>query len=147
MQRFPFQNEQTFIATETVDRQLSSSFKREIPFSLELQHQRTQERTMSLARHQCDQTEQNYVAEAFNWEQRVRGENDAAREWNKNWGSLFAPNQPTSYKDRIQDLKRKMTEEKLPVQSNYQMSYTKTNPYRKYGQKDHRRKRCDLGDE
>ena len=91
-------------------------------------------------RHQCDETEHNYVAEAFNWEQRVKGENDAAREWSKNWGSLFAPDEPTSYKERISDLKRKMTEEKLPVQSNYQMSYTKANPYRKFGEKDHRRK-------
>ena len=100
-----------------------------------------------IGRHQCDQTEYNYVAEAFNWEQRVKGENDAAREWNKNWGSLFAPNQPSTYKERIYDLKRKMTEEKLPIQSNYQMSYTKANPYRKFGEKDHRRKRCDMGDD
>lgn len=100
-----------------------------------------------IGRHQCDQTEHNYVAEAFNWEQRVKTENDHAREWNKNWGSLFAPDEPTSYKERICDLKRKMTEEKLPVQSNYQMSFTMVKPYRKFGEKDHRRKRCDMDDD
>jgi hypothetical protein len=101
-----------------------------------------------IARHQCDQTEYNYVAEAFNWEQRVKGENDAAREWSQNWGCLFAPDQPTSYKERIENLKRKTTKEKLPVQSNYQMSYTKAKPYRKFGEKDHRRrKRGDMDDE
>lgn len=92
-----------------------------------------------IARHQCEQTEYNYVAEAFNWEQRVKGENDAARAWTTNWGLLFS-NQPTSYKYRIEELKRKMTMEKLPVQTNYQMSYTKVNPYREIGNKDHRRK-------
>lgn len=96
-----------------------------------------------ITRHQCDQTEYNFVAEAFNWEQRVKSENDVAREWNKNWGDLFAPNQPSSYKERIEDLKRKITKEKLPVQSNYQMSYTKVNPYQKFGEKDHRRKSMD----
>ena len=98
-------------------------------------------------RHQCDQTDHNYVAEAFYWEQIVEGENDAAREWSKNWGSLFARDEPTSHKERISDLKRKMTKEKLPVQSNYQMSYTKAKAYRKFGEKDHRRKRCDMEDD
>ena len=92
-----------------------------------------------IARHQCEQTEYNYVAEAFNWEQRVKGENEAARAWTSNWGNLFAPNQPKSYGERIEDLKRKMTMEKLPLQSNYQMSYNKVEPYGEYG-KDHRRK-------
>jgi len=78
----------------------------------------------------------------------VKGENDAAREWSQNWGACFAPDQPTSYKERIENLKRKMTKEKLPVQSNYQMSYTKANPYREFGEKDHRRrKRGDMDDE
>ena len=66
-------------------------------------------------RHQCDQTDHSYVAEAFYWEQRVEGENDAAREWSKNWGSLFARDEPTSHKERISDLKLKMTEEKTKM--------------------------------
>ena len=97
-----------------------------------------------IARHQCEQSEYNYVAEAFNWEQRVKGEVNAAREWTSNWGvTLFAPNQPTSYRERIDHLKQKMTMEKLPVQSNYQMSYSnnKADPCLcTYGSKDHRRK-------
>ena len=96
-----------------------------------------------IARHQCEQSEYNYVAEAFNWEQRVKGEVNAAREWTSNWGTLFAPDQPTSYRERIDRLKQKMTMEKLPVQSNYQMSYSnnKSDPCLcTYGSKDHRRK-------
>ena len=96
-----------------------------------------------IARHQCEQSEYNYVAEAFNWEQRVKGEVNAAREWTSNWGTLFAPNQPTSYRERIDRLKQKMTMEKLPVQSNYQMSYSNNKADTclcTYGSKDHRRK-------
>ena len=94
-----------------------------------------------IARHQCEQSEYNYVAEAFNWEQRVKGEVNAAREWTSNWGTLLVNgNQPTSYRERIDRLKQKMTMEKLPVQSNYQMSYSNNKALFTYGSKDHRRK-------
>ena len=45
-------------------------------------------------RHQCEETEHNFVADAFNWEQRVKGEVAAARAWSGNWGEVFAPDSP-----------------------------------------------------
>ena len=90
----------------------------------------------------CDQTEHNFVADAFNWEQRVRGELQAARAWSPNWGSVYAPNAPKDYSEKIAKLKEKM--EKLPVQammSNSQMSYTEVRPYKEYG-KSYGRKNC-----
>ena len=77
-----------------------------------------------MSRHQSDRTELNYVAEAFNWEQRVKGENDAARQWASNWASVFAPDTPKTYSEKIEHLKREIA--KLPVcamMSNSQMSY------------------------
>ena len=74
-------------------------------------------------RHQCDETEHNFVADAFNWEQRVKGELTAARTWTSNWGSVFAPNSPKSYSEKIAKLENRMKE--LPVQalmSNIQIS-------------------------
>jgi len=87
------------------------------------------------ARHQCDEVEHNFVADGHNWEQRVRGEIQAARAWVRplrhsasflcqfslqsikagNWGEVFAPDSPKTYKEKIDRLKKQM--EKLPVQS------------------------------
>ena len=93
-----------------------------------------------MSRHQCDQTEVNYVAEAFNWEQRVKGENDAARQWASNWSSVFAPNAPKSYAEKTDQLQREIA--KLPVcamMSNSQMSYVGGKAYKELG-KNYRRK-------
>ena len=92
------------------------------------------------SRHQCDQTEINYVAEAFNWEQRVKGENDAARQWASNWSSVFAPEMPKTRAEKIEYLEREMA--KLPVcamMSNSQMSYVGGKGYKESG-KSYRRK-------
>jgi hypothetical protein len=93
------------------------------------------------SRHQCDRTEINYVAEAFNWEQRVKGENDAARHWSSNWSSVFAPNAPKSYSEKIEHLQKEMS--KLPVcamMSNSQMSYVGGRGYEEFLTKSHARK-------
>ncbi len=93
------------------------------------------------SRHQCDRTEINYVAEAFNWEQRVKGENDAARQWSSNWSSVFAPNAPKSYSEKIEHLQKEMS--KLPVcamMSNSQMSYVGGRGYEEFLTKSHARK-------
>ncbi|KAL7486654.1 hypothetical protein ACHAW6_013086, partial [Cyclotella cf. meneghiniana] len=92
-------------------------------------------------RHQCEQTEINYVAEAFNWEQRIKGENDAARQWPSNWSSVFAPDMPKTNSEKIERLTREMS--KLPVcamMSNSQMSYVGRRGYKELG-RDYRRKR------
>ena len=98
-------------------------------------------------RHQCDRTEHNYVAEAFNWEQRIKGENEAARAWTKNWGEIYAPNSPKTHMEKIHRLQQEM--KKLPVQammSNSQLSYTPVVPYQEFG-KDYKRKSSTLCDE
>eukprot|EP00804_Cyclotella_cryptica_P017275 CCRYP_016824-RA/>CCRYP_016824-RA protein AED:0.01 eAED:0.01 QI:0/-1/0/1/-1/1/1/0/101 len=92
------------------------------------------------SRHQCEQTEINYVAEAFNWEQRIKGENDAARQWASNWSSVFAPDMPKTHSEKIALLTREMA--KLPVcamMSNSQMSYVGRRGYKEMG-RDYRRK-------
>jgi hypothetical protein len=80
------------------------------------------------ARHQCEQTEHNYVTEAFNWESRVKTEDDT------NWGEVFAPNALQIFNAKIQRLHKEI--EKLPIQammSNSQISYTPVQPYESFG--------------
>ena len=99
-------------------------------------------------RHQCDETEHNFVADAFNWEQRVKGELTAARTWTSNWGSVFAPNSQKSYSEKIAKLENRMKE--LPVQalmSNNQISYTNVVPYDDFGGKNYKRKSNTLFDD
>jgi|Transcript_1428 hypothetical protein len=93
------------------------------------------------ARHQCEQTEHNYVAEAFNWESRVKTEDEASRTWVRNWGEIFAPNAPQTFNEKIQRLRQEI--EKLPIQammSNSQISYTPVQPYESFGAADYKRK-------
>lgn len=102
---------------------------------------------MSTNRHQCEKTEHNYVADAFNWEQRAKSELAISRAWSKNWGSVFAPNEPKTNPEKIAQLKEKM--EKLPIQamiSNSQLSFTPVKPY-KEDSKDYRRKSPTFYDE
>mmetsp|Transcript_9160 Transcript_9160/g.13571 ORF Transcript_9160/g.13571 Transcript_9160/m.13571 type:complete len:121 (-) Transcript_9160:1634-1996(-) len=87
----------------------------------------------------CDKVERNYVADAQNWEQRVKGELESARIWSKNWGVLYNKddgnnNQDQNYKEKIQKLQAKM--QSLPVQgmvTSTQMSYTGGKPYAEWG--------------
>mmetsp|Transcript_6784 Transcript_6784/g.20024 ORF Transcript_6784/g.20024 Transcript_6784/m.20024 type:complete len:93 (+) Transcript_6784:107-385(+) len=48
--------------------------------------------------------EKNFVADAQNWEGRVKQETDAAKIWYKDWGSLYAPDMPETYAERIAKL-------------------------------------------
>ncbi|KAJ1456336.1 hypothetical protein M885DRAFT_517837 [Pelagophyceae sp. CCMP2097] len=52
----------------------------------------------------------SYVAEVQNWEQRVKSELDASKQWYKDWGTLYAPNEPTGYDERIAKLRAKASE-------------------------------------
>lgn len=47
------------------------------------------------------------MADAQNWEQRVKSELEASKQWYKDWGSLYAPTQPTNYEERINKLQEK----------------------------------------
>lgn len=88
---------------------------------------------MATERHQCDKTEHNFVADAFNWEQCMKKEREAAGAWSRNWGQVFAPDEPKTYAEKIAQLKEQM--EQLPAQlamvSNSQMSYTPAVPPRR----------------
>ncbi len=102
---------------------------------------------MTSTRHQCDKTEHNFVADAFNWEQRVKSELNISRAWSKNWGEVFAPDSPKTNAEKIAKLKEKM--EKLPIQamiSNTQLSFAPVAPYKEEG-KDYKRKSTTFFDE
>lgn len=70
--------------------------------------------------------EVNYVAKAQNWEQRILVENQSARIWEKNWGSLYQlpnhsddpaspdQNQEDYYQSRIDSLQKEMDKIKVP---------------------------------
>ena len=80
--------------------------------------------------------EHNYVADAQNWEARVKGELESARCWEANWGELYHEksegNDGSGGKDRIKRLEAQMKE--LPftgAMTTHKMSYTVDNctPY------------------
>lgn len=86
--------------------------------------------------------ERNYVAEAQNWEARVKGELDSARCWEANWGELLYNDGPGegSTQDRIANLEAQI--KKLPVtgaMTTHQLSYTLKN-CTPYEESKHRRK-------
>lgn len=62
----------------------------------------------------------NFVADAQNWcvrgavfvrgrrrEARVKTELDASKQWYSDWGSLFAPDEPANYDERITKLRER----------------------------------------
>lgn len=69
-----------------------------------------------------EQEEINYVAEAQNWEQRIAVENESAKIWDKNWGSLYNPtnnnpehnNADHDYESRIKVLQEQMDKIQVP---------------------------------
>lgn len=102
---------------------------------------------MTSDRHRCDKTEHNFVADAFNWEQRVKSELNISRAWSKNWGEVFAPDSPKTNAEKITKLKEMI--DKLPVQamiSNTQLSFAPVVPYKEDG-KDYKRKSSTFFDE
>ena len=85
-------------------------------------------------RHQCDQNEHYFVAEALNYEQIIRGESEAAMAWTGSWSKLYAPSSPKSYRGKLETLRQKM-ENFLSKQ----WCPTPVIPYREFG-KDYKRK-------
>ena len=76
------------------------------------------------------ESEHNFVADAHNWEQRIKVENEAAQIWTNNWGSLYAPAQNTDYEGKIKALEAKMTA--IPTQAlatNTMLSYLGDKPF------------------
>ena len=47
----------------------------------------------------------NPEADAKNWEQRLRSEQEAPHKWNESWGSLFNGDVPHDYNQRIEHYK------------------------------------------
>ena len=87
--------------------------------------------------------EHNYVADAQNWEARVKGELESARCWEANWGELYHEksegNDGSGGKDRIKHLEKQIQE--LPftgAMTTHRMSYTIDN-CTPYEQTKHRR--------
>lgn len=100
------------------------------------------------SRQHNEKGEHNFVADAFNWEQRVKGETNAAKVWSSNWGEVFAPDTAKSYSEKIAKLKEKLAT-LPPVQalmSTTHLSFTKAEPYKESG-KDYKRKSTTFGDE
>lgn len=103
---------------------------------------------MTADRQHSEKKEHNFVADAFNWEQRVKGELNSAKVWSSNWGDVFAPDSAKSYSEKIAKLKEKLAS-LPPVQalmSTTHLSFTKVQPYKESG-KDYKRKNTTFGDD
>ena len=48
----------------------------------------------------------SFVADAQNWEKRVEFELKSSKTWFNDWGSLYAPEMPTNYEERIAQLRK-----------------------------------------
>ncbi len=74
--------------------------------------------------------EHNFVADAHNWEQRIKTENSAAQIWSNNWGSLYTKGAPVDYAGKIALLEAEI--KKVPSASlatNTMMSFTGDKPF------------------
>ncbi|GMI45071.1 hypothetical protein TrCOL_g6543 [Triparma columacea] len=72
----------------------------------------------------ADKSEHNFVADAHNFEQRIKVENEAAMIWNHNWGSLYSAGEPLTYEGKIAKLEAEL--KKIPaaaLATNNMMSY------------------------
>ena len=123
-----------------------------VPLCVLLQHFHRSEIILTIGmtaeRRPGEKNEHNFVADAFNWEQRVKGEINAAKVWSSNWGEVFAPDSAKSYSEKIAKLKEKLAT-LPPVQafmSTTHLSFTKVVPYKESG-KDYKRKSTTFGDE
>ena len=79
-----------------------------------------------------DKGDHNFVADAQNYEQRVKAELEGAKQWYGDWGSLYCPDAPTSYDERIkmlQDKARKIPGVRLETNNS---SYGTGKPYREF---------------
>lgn len=74
--------------------------------------------------------EHNFVADAHNWEQRIKVENSASQIWSNNWGTLYAAQLPHTYEDKIKALEKEL--KAIPVASmatNTMLSYLGDQPF------------------
>lgn len=80
----------------------------------------------------------NPEADAKNWEQRLKTEQEAPHKWNESWGSLFENGVPHNYSERIQHL-----EEEIKKLGNVKPlpKYGVSGTIREVGASDHRRKK------
>ena len=70
------------------------------------------------------------VADAHNYEQRIKTENEAAMIWSHNWGSLYAAGEPIEYGDRIEKLEKEMNAiPTFSLATNSMISFTEPVPF------------------
>ncbi len=81
--------------------------------------------------------EVNPLAEAFNWDQRVKTELEAPHKWNEAWGSYFDNGVPLDYSKRIEYLEREVS--KFPASDMHPFPYGVGKPFPQID-KDHRRR-------
>jgi hypothetical protein len=56
----------------------------------------------------------NPEADAKNWEQRLRSEQEAPHKWNEAWGSLFSNGVPHDYKEKIAHYEAELRSKPVP---------------------------------
>ena len=77
-----------------------------------------------------DKSEHNFVADAHNWEQRIKTENGAAQIWTNNWGTLYAEGQSKDYNGKIADLQKELSStQSQPMATNTMLSYLGDKPF------------------
>lgn len=80
----------------------------------------------------------NPEADAKNWEQRLRTEQEAPHKWNDSWGSLFNSGVPHDYNERIKHLNEVL---KSKPNLNIPSKYGVGQPFREPSCNDYRRKK------
>lgn len=80
----------------------------------------------------------NPEAEAKNWEQRLKTEQEAPHKWNESWGSLFDNGVPHEYNSRINHLEEEM--KKMPNVGALP-KYGLGAPFKEMGFESHKRKK------
>ncbi len=97
---------------------------------------------MAAATEERKKKESNPEAEAKNWEQRLRSEQEAIHQWNEAWGDCFKGEIPNDPKERVRYL-----ENKLKTMPSVQPPprYGVGKGFKEFALGDHRRKKmfCD----
>jgi len=88
--------------------------------------------------------EENFVAKANNWAQRINVEMDAARVWVEQWGALLGNEEgkPSTIESLEEELTRMKQNGITKMTSVSRASYKEIRPYREWD--DFRRKRRDI---
>jgi hypothetical protein len=87
-----------------------------------------------------EKNEKNFVAEAQNWEARIAVENEAARIWDRNWGSLYNSSEGKGfdYEKKIEAIEKEMKNIDVPRLTSSSMSYRAVQGYPEW--QDYRRR-------